>query len=162
MRPDATPITLATTMSTTLQRRLGFALADATTGAVVVFIVPSLRWHYPDQVRRSKLGVASSQPGSPDSRVCMCGPIIAWGPNAFSASADAHDHLADVGPVHHVEERRGGVLDPLDDGLVVDELTRAHPGRDLRRKLLEVLVVAVHSEALQGQPTLDEVREVAR
>ena len=29
----------------------------------------SLRWHDPDQVRRSKLGEASSQPGSPDSRV---------------------------------------------------------------------------------------------
>jgi hypothetical protein len=31
--------------------------------------IASLRWHDPDQVRRSKLGEASSQPGIPDSRV---------------------------------------------------------------------------------------------
>jgi hypothetical protein len=37
--------------------------------ARVVRLSASLRWHDPDQVRRSKLGEASSQPGIPDSRV---------------------------------------------------------------------------------------------
>src|SRR6185312_1197431 len=45
------------------------ARVGAATGCTQPGENASLRWHDPDQVRRSKLGVASSQPGSPDSRV---------------------------------------------------------------------------------------------
>src|SRR5690606_15506591 len=81
MTPDATPITLATTMSTTRQRYCADvetvslvlvtcrALSVSEIGTGLRELFASLRWHYPDQVRRSKLGSASSQPGSPDSRV---------------------------------------------------------------------------------------------
>src|SRR5680860_577751 len=47
-------------------------------------VFASLRWHDPDQVRRSKLRSASSQPGSPDSRVrhlfyARCAVILHYG-----------------------------------------------------------------------------------
>src|SRR5918995_48031 len=69
-RPEATPMTLATTMSTTRQR-YGFAGGDA--GACVdddadvdaCNVFSSLRRHDPDQVRRSKRG---SLPLSPAHR----------------------------------------------------------------------------------------------
>src|SRR5690606_2238687 len=79
--PLATAMTLATTMSTTRQRSVRRGVDEVVVVLVTcralsleemardVEIRSSLRWHDPDQVRRSKLRSASSQPGSPDSRV---------------------------------------------------------------------------------------------
>ena len=76
--------------------------------------------------------------------------------------AELHEHLAEVLSLEEAEEGARGVLQALDDGLLVLETPGLDPGAGLAQELGVAVEVIADDEALHADAIADHLEEVAR